>query len=40
MHLGYAVQWFLFGAILLGGSAILAWSRRRGAGRPTAPDSS
>jgi cytochrome oxidase assembly protein ShyY1 len=31
MHVSYAVQWFLFGAILLGGSAALAWSRRRGA---------
>lgn len=29
MHLSYAVQWFLFGSILLGGSAALAWSRRR-----------
>jgi surfeit locus 1 family protein len=29
MHLNYAIQWFLFGAILLGGSAALAWSRRR-----------
>lgn len=29
MHLSYAVQWFLFAAILTGGSAVLAWSRRR-----------
>jgi cytochrome oxidase assembly protein ShyY1 len=28
-HLSYAVQWFLFAGILLGGSAALAWSRRR-----------
>ena len=28
-HVSYAAQWFLFGAILLGGSAALAWSRRR-----------
>lgn len=40
-HLSYAVQWFLFAAIMLGGSAVLAWSRRRrGAalpGRETSP---
>jgi len=30
MHLSYAVQWFLFAAILLGGSAAVAWSGRRG----------
>lgn len=29
MHLSYAVQWFLIAAILLGGSAAFAWSRRR-----------
>lgn len=29
MHVSYAMQWFLFAAILLGGSATLAWSRRR-----------
>ncbi|HYM81960.1 MAG TPA: SURF1 family protein [Candidatus Limnocylindria bacterium] len=28
MHLSYAVQWFLFAAILVGGTAILAWTRR------------
>lgn len=28
-HVSYAMQWFLFAAILLGGSATLAWSRRR-----------
>jgi surfeit locus 1 family protein len=37
MHLSYAVQWFLFAAILLGGSATLAWSRRRPNPR-TAPE--
>ena len=26
-HVSYAAQWFLFGSILLGGSAVLAWSR-------------
>lgn len=30
-HVSYAIQWFLFAAILLGGTAALAWSRRRGA---------
>jgi surfeit locus 1 family protein len=29
IHVSYAVQWFLFASILLGGSAVLAWSRRR-----------
>ena len=29
-HVSYAIQWFLFGSILLFGSALLAWSRRRG----------
>ena len=29
MHVSYAIQWFLFAAIILGGSATLAWSRRR-----------
>ena len=29
MHVSYAIQWFLFAAIILGGSASLAWSRRR-----------
>lgn len=28
-HLSYAIQWFLFAAIMLGGSAALAWTRRR-----------
>ena len=32
MHVSYAVQWFLFAAIMLGGSAALARSRRRGRG--------
>jgi hypothetical protein len=27
--MSYAMQWFLFALILLGGSATLAWSRRR-----------
>ena len=34
MHVSYAVQWFLFGSILLGGSGALAWSRGRHAARP------
>src|SRR5262245_49889433 len=29
MHLSYTVQWFAFAAILLFGSSVLAWSRRR-----------
>ena len=29
MHLGYAVQWFLFATILSVGSLVLAWTRRR-----------
>ena len=29
MHLSYAIQWFLFATIMLGGSAALAGSRRR-----------
>ena len=33
MHLGYAIQWFSFAAILLGGSLWLAWQRPR---RPAA----
>jgi surfeit locus 1 family protein len=33
MHLSYAIQWFLFGSILLFGSAFVAWSRRHA--RPT-----
>jgi len=36
MHVSYAAQWFLFGSILIGGSAALAWSRRRGATRADA----
>ena len=28
-HISYAVQWFLFATIMLGGPAALAWSRRR-----------
>jgi surfeit locus 1 family protein len=35
MHLGYAIQWFFFATIMLGGSVALAWSRRRrGAPQP------
>ncbi len=37
-HLSYAIQWFLFATILLGGSAALAWSRRRGAVAPPTPE--
>ena len=33
MHLGYAIQWFGFAAIVLCGSAALAWSRRASADR-------
>ena len=29
MHLGYAIQWFSIGTILLVGSLWLAWQRRR-----------
>jgi surfeit locus 1 family protein len=29
MHLGYAIQWFVIAAIVAGGSAALAWSRRQ-----------
>lgn len=29
MHLSYALQWFLFAILIPGGSAALAWSRRR-----------
>ena len=29
MHLGYAVQWFAFAVILVGGSTLFAWTRRR-----------
>jgi surfeit locus 1 family protein len=32
MHLGYAIQWFLISIVILGGTAALAWSRRRRAG--------
>jgi cytochrome oxidase assembly protein ShyY1 len=38
MHVSYAIQWFLFGAILLGGSLALVVSgrrsRREGVGAP------
>jgi surfeit locus 1 family protein len=36
-HLSYAIQWFLFAAILLVGSALLARSRRRSS-PPVAPE--
>ena len=29
MHLSYALQWFLFAILIPGGTAALAWSRRR-----------
>lgn len=29
MHLSYAIQWFLFAILIPGGTAALAWSRRR-----------
>jgi len=29
MHLSYAIQWFLFATIMVGGSVVFAWSRRR-----------
>ena len=35
MHLGYAVQWFLFAILIPGGTAALAWSRRRRAASPS-----
>ncbi|HEY2955262.1 MAG TPA: SURF1 family protein [Candidatus Eisenbacteria bacterium] len=35
-HVSYAIQWFLFAAILLGGSAALAWSKHRA--RPPRPE--
>jgi len=37
-HLGYAIQWFLFATLMLGGTAALAWSRRRRAAPPPAPE--
>ncbi|MBI5711545.1 MAG: SURF1 family protein [Candidatus Eisenbacteria bacterium] len=39
MHLSYAIQWFVFAAILLGGSLAVARARRRrGAGAPSEAD--
>ena len=35
MHLGYAVQWFLFAILIPGGTAVLARSRRRRAASPS-----
>jgi surfeit locus 1 family protein len=40
MHISYAVQWFLFATIMLGGSAALAWSRRRRGAAPPGPETS
>lgn len=37
-HVSYAIQWFLFATIMVGGTATLAWSRRRRAGAFTAPE--
>src|SRR5262249_14190846 len=37
MHLSYAIQWFLFGSILLFRSLLLARSRRAAANRAVAP---
>ena len=37
MHLGYAIQWFLFAIILSVGSLALAWTRRRPAGPDIPP---
>ena len=34
MHLGYAIQWFSFALILLGGSIWLAWLRARSPAKP------
>lgn len=38
MHLSYAIQWFFFAAILLVGSASLAWSRRRSGAAAAVPE--
>ena len=40
MHLGYAIQWFAISIIILGGTAALAWSRRRRAGPLPTPEAS
>ncbi len=40
MHLGYAIQWFLISIVILGGTAALAWSRRRRVGPLPIPEAS
>jgi surfeit locus 1 family protein len=40
MHLGYAIQWFLISFAILGGTAALAWSRRRRTGPLPIPEAS
>lgn len=40
MHLGYAIQWFAISIIILGGTAALAWSRRRRAAPLPNPEAS
>jgi surfeit locus 1 family protein len=40
MHLGYAIQWFAISLIILGGTAALAWSRRRRAAPRPIPEAS
>jgi surfeit locus 1 family protein len=37
MHLGYAIQWFFISLLILAGTAVLTWSRRRRAG-PLSPE--
>jgi surfeit locus 1 family protein len=38
VHIGYAFQWFLFAALILAGTAALAWSRARRAGPRPIPE--
>ena len=40
VHVGYAIQWFAFAAIILGGSVAFARSRVRRAGRSSIPEAS
>jgi surfeit locus 1 family protein len=40
VHFGYAIQWFLISFVILGGTAALAWSRRRRAGPLPTPEAS
>lgn len=40
VHVGYAIQWFLFAAIILGGSVAFARSRVRPAGPSSTPEAS